>query len=100
MARSRRLGGRVPLSSGRFEALGKEKGQILLDLRRPREAVAAFDAALGLNSVDADTWCDAALAWRALGQESRAQKMLDRALNLDPANGRAVRLRSEATAST
>ncbi len=69
------------------------KGQLLLAAGRPKEAAAAFDAALGLNPVAAEYWCDAALAWRACGQPSKARKLLDRALDLDPAFERALRLR-------
>ncbi|TLZ74060.1 MAG: tetratricopeptide repeat protein, partial [Methanobacteriota archaeon] len=74
----------------------RRKGRLLLDLGRSKEAAAAYDAALGLNPSDADAWCDAALAWRAQGQEARASKMLDHALRLDPSNGRATRLQSDA----
>ena len=68
-----------------------------MDLGRSKEAAAAYDAALGLNPADADAWCDAALAWRAQGQEARASKMLDHALRLDPSHGRATRLQSATT---
>jgi len=77
----------------------RRKGGLLLALDRPRDALAAFDAALGLNPSDADAWCDAALAWRAQGQETRATKMLEQALRIDPSHGRATRLRSESTSA-
>src|SRR5437867_472460 len=78
----------------------RRKGGLLLRLDRPKEALAAFDAALGLNPTDPEAWCDAARAWRALGQESRARKMLDQALRLDPGFPRALDLRAEPTASS
>ncbi len=71
----------------------QRKGKLLLDLGRPKEATAAFDAALGLNPRDAALWCDAAVAWRRAGQEAKARKMLDRALALDPTSEPALRLR-------
>src|SRR5207249_7461263 len=61
----------------------RRKGELLLRLNRPKEAVGAFDAAIGLNPTDPETWCDAARAWRALGQEARARKLVDQALRLD-----------------
>src|SRR5207253_11127775 len=73
----------------------RHKGRLLLDLGRPKEAVAAFDAALGLDPTDAEAWFDAARAWQALGQEGRARKLLDEALRLDPDHAQARRLRSE-----
>src|SRR3989440_477922 len=51
----------------------RHKGRLLLDLGRPKEAVAAFDAAIGLHPTDAEAWVDAACAWQALGQEGRAR---------------------------
>jgi len=76
----------------------RRKGRQLLELGRPKEAIAAYDAALGLNPADADAWCDAAIAWRAQGQGVRASRMLDHALRLDPSHTRAIRLQSEAVA--
>jgi tetratricopeptide (TPR) repeat protein len=76
------------------------KGKLLLDLGRTREALAAFDAALGLNPADAEVWCDAALAWRKSGQESKARKLLDRALEIDPGFDRALRLKNNAAPVT
>ncbi|HKW43383.1 MAG TPA: tetratricopeptide repeat protein, partial [Thermoplasmata archaeon] len=73
----------------------RRKGHLLLSLGREKEALEAFDAALGLNPTDADTWCDAALAWRAEGQPSRAERMLDEALRLDPGHRRALHLRAD-----
>src|SRR5207302_5394435 len=73
----------------------RHKGRLLLDLGRPKEAVAAFDAALGLHPTDAEAWFDAARAWQALGQKGRARKLLDEALRLDPDHAQAHRLRSE-----
>jgi len=73
---------------------------LLLRLNRPKEAVAAFDAAIGLNPTDPETWCDAARAWRALGQEARARKMVDQALRLDPTSSQALDMRSEGAASS
>jgi len=70
-----------------------------LRLDRPKQAMVAFDAALGLNPADPDVWCDAARASRSLGQESRARKMVDQALRLDPTSSRALVLRSEGAAS-
>ena len=58
--------------------------------------MAAFDAALGLNPRDAALWCDAALAWQRSGQEAKALRLLDRALAIDPAFERALRLRDAA----
>src|SRR5438445_4440992 len=89
----------------RATAIGRDlvyrrKGELLLRLNRPKEAVAAFDAAIGLNPTDPETWCDAARAWRALGQETRARKMVDQALRLDPTSSQALNLRSEGAAST
>jgi len=77
----------------------RRKGEFLLRLDRPKQAMVAFDAALGLNPADPDVWCDAARAWRSLGQESRARKMVDQALRLDPTSSRALVLRSEGAAS-
>jgi tetratricopeptide (TPR) repeat protein len=77
----------------------RRKGRYLLDLGRPKEALAAFDAAIGLRPADPEAWVDAALAWGALGQPSRARKMLDEALRLDPDHVQARRLRSETTAA-
>src|SRR5947207_2348294 len=74
----------------------RRKGQRLLDLGRPKEAIAAFDAALGLRPTDPEAWLDAARGWQALGQTARARKMLDEAIRLDPQNVEARRLRSEA----
>src|SRR2546425_764281 len=89
----------------RATAIGRDlvyrrKGELLLRLNRPKEAVAAFDAAIGLNPTDSETWCDAARAWRALGQETRARKMVDQALRLDPTSSQALNLRSEGAASS
>src|SRR2546427_6439453 len=78
----------------------RRKGELLLRLNRPKEAVAAFDAAIGLNPTDPETWCDAARAWRALGQDARARKMVDQALRLDPTSSQALDLRSEGAASS
>src|SRR2546428_831319 len=78
----------------------RRKGELLLRLNRPKEAVAAFDAAIGLNPTDPETWCDAARAWRALGQEARARKMVDQALRLDPTSSQALDMRSEGAASS
>src|SRR2546429_640448 len=75
----------------------RRKGQRLLDLGRPKQAIAAFDAALGLRPSDSEAWLDAARAWQALGQTARARKMLDEAIRLDPQNVEAQRLRSEGT---
>jgi len=61
----------------------RRKGELLLRSHRSKEAMSAFDAALGLNPTDPDIWCDAARAWRSLGQEDRARKMVDQALRLD-----------------
>src|SRR5436309_331672 len=77
----------------------RRKGEFLLRLDRPKQAMVAFDAALGLNPADPDVWCDAARASRSLGQESRARKMVDQALRLDPTSSRALVLRSEGAAS-
>src|SRR5438094_40751 len=74
----------------------RRKGQRLLHLGRPTEAIAAFDAALGLRPTDPAAWLDAARGWQALGQTARARKMLDEAIRLDPQNVEARRLRSEA----
>src|SRR5437870_2547513 len=52
----------------------RHKGRLLLDLGRPKEAVAPFDAALGLDPTDAEAWFDAARAWQALGREVRARR--------------------------
>src|SRR5213083_2591100 len=76
----------------------RRKGQRLLDLGRPKDAIAAFDAALGLRPSDSEAWLDAARAWQALGQTARARKMLDEAIRLDPQNVEARRLRSETAA--
>src|SRR2546425_439588 len=89
----------------RATAIGRDlvyrrKGELLLRLNRPKEAVAAFDAAIGLNPTDPETWCDAARAWRALGQEARARKMVDQALRLDPTSSQALDMRSEGAASS
>src|SRR5207253_5342748 len=46
----------------------RRKGQRLLDLGRPKEAIAAFDAALGLSPSDPEAWLDAARARQAPGQ--------------------------------
>ncbi|MGI0148154.1 MAG: tetratricopeptide repeat protein, partial [Thermoplasmata archaeon] len=73
----------------------RRKGVLLLALQRSKEALAAFDAALGLNPTDAEAWLDAARAWKVLGQGTRARKMLDHALRLDPEHAEARRLRSE-----
>jgi tetratricopeptide (TPR) repeat protein len=73
----------------------RHKGRLLLDLGRPKEAIAAFDAALGLHPKDAEAWYDAARACQAFGQEGRARKLLDEALRLDPDHVQARRLRSE-----
>jgi tetratricopeptide (TPR) repeat protein len=78
----------------------RRKGELLLRLDRPQEAMSAFDAALGLNPADPEIWCDAARAWRAMGQEGRARKMVDQALRLDPTSPRALDLRSEGAASS
>ena len=77
----------------------RRKGELLLRSHRSKEAMAAFDAALGLNPTDPDIWCDAARAWRTLGQEDRARKMVDQALRLDPTFSRALDLRSASPAS-
>jgi len=77
----------------------RRKGELLLRSHRSKEAMSAFDAALGLNPTDPDIWCDAARAWRSLGQEDRARKMVDQALRLDPTFSRALDLRSGRTAS-
>src|SRR5947199_4375279 len=77
----------------------RRKGEFLLRLDRPKQAMVAFDAALGLNPADPDVWCDAARASRSLGQESRARKMVDQALRLEPTSSRALGLRSEGAAS-
>src|SRR5438132_612249 len=77
----------------------RRKGELLLRSHRSKEAMSAFDAALGLNPTDPDIWCDAARAWRSLGQEDRARKMVDQALRLDPTFPRALDLRSGRTAS-
>src|SRR2546428_7817483 len=89
----------------RATAIGRDlvyrrKGELLLRLNRPKEAVAAFDAAIGLHPTDPETWCDAARAWRALGQEARARKMVDQALRLDPTSSQALDMRSEGAASS
>ncbi|TMA02445.1 MAG: tetratricopeptide repeat protein, partial [Methanobacteriota archaeon] len=89
----------------RATAIGRDlayrrKGELLLRAGRPKEAVAAFDAAIGLNPTDPETWCDAARGWRALGQEARARKMVDEALRLDPTSSQALDLRSEGAASS
>src|SRR5256884_354425 len=73
----------------------RHKGRLLLGLGRPKEAIAAFDAALGLHPTDPEAWFDAARAWQALGQEGRARKLLDEALRLDPDHVQARRLRSD-----
>jgi len=73
----------------------RRKGGLLLDLGRSREAIATFDAALGLNPVDPEAWLDAARAWKALGQEARARKMVDQALRLDPEHAEARWLKAE-----
>src|SRR5881409_3678767 len=78
----------------------RRKGELLLRLNRPKEAVRAFDAAIGLNPTDPETWCDSARAWRVLGQEARARKMVDQALRLDPTSSQALDLRSEGAASS
>jgi tetratricopeptide (TPR) repeat protein len=77
----------------------RHKGRLLLDLGRSTEAVAAFDAALGLRPADPEAWLDAARAWQALGQEDRARKMIDEALRLDPHHAEARRLRDEGAAA-
>jgi tetratricopeptide (TPR) repeat protein len=71
----------------------RQKGRLLMDLGRQTEAVAAFDAALGLRPADPEAWLDAARAWRTLGQADRARKMIDEALRLDPHHAEARRLR-------
>jgi tetratricopeptide (TPR) repeat protein len=71
----------------------RQRGRLLMDLGRPPEAVAAFDAALGLRPADPEAWLDAARAWRTLGQGDRARKMIDEALRLDPHHAEARRLR-------
>src|SRR2546428_740611 len=78
----------------------RRKGELLLRSHRSKEAMSAFDAALGLNPTDPDTWCDAARALRSLGQEDRARKMVDQALRLDPTFSRALDLRSARTVSS
>src|SRR5437660_514438 len=93
-----RLRTAIPRSPSESRDLAfRRKGQRLLDLGRPKEAIAAFDAALGLRPSDSETWLDAARAWQALGQTARARKMLDEAIRLDPQNVEAQRLRSEGT---
>src|SRR6058998_2935266 len=77
----------------------RRKGELLLRSHRSKEAMSAFDAALGLNPTDPDIWCDAARAWRSQGQEDRARKMVDQALRLDPTFSRALDLRSASPAS-
>jgi tetratricopeptide (TPR) repeat protein len=76
----------------------RQKGRLLVELGRPTEAVAAFDAALGLRPADPEAWLDAARAWQALGQTDRARKMIDEALRLDPHHAEARRLRGEGAA--
>src|SRR5438094_419620 len=78
----------------------RRKGELLLRSHRSKEAMSAFDAALGLNPTDPETWCDSARAWRALGQEARARKMVDQALRLDPTSSQALDLRFEGAASS
>src|SRR3989442_15242798 len=62
----------------------RRKGELLLPSHRSKEAMLAFDAALGLNPTDPDTWRDAARALRRLGQEYSARKMGHQALRLGP----------------
>ena len=76
------------------------KGHLLLDLGRDREALAAFDAAIGLNPDDEEYWCDAAVACRRLGREAKAQRLLDGALRMNPTSERARKLRAETGAAT
>jgi tetratricopeptide (TPR) repeat protein len=77
----------------------RRKGHLLLELDRPKEALAAFDAALGLRPTDPEAWLDAARACQSLGQAARARKMLDEALRLDPEHTHARQLRSESAAT-
>ena len=69
------------------------KAKLLLDGGRTRDAIRALDAAIGLNPDDEEYWCDAAVAWKALGREDRAARMVERALDLNPACDRARELR-------
>ena len=75
------------------------KARILLDAGRPKDALAALDAAIGVNPEEEEYWCDAAVAWRALGRETRAQRMLDGALRINPSSTRARALRAVVPAS-
>jgi len=68
------------------------KAQLLLVAGRPRDALRALDTAIGLNPHDDVYWCDAALAWRALGRDDRARRLVDRALDLNPSSERAKAL--------
>src|SRR2546428_7163369 len=60
----------------------RRKGELLLRSHRSKEAMSAFDAALGLNPTDPDIMGDTASASRTLGQADRARKMVDQALLL------------------
>src|SRR5437879_11986843 len=75
----------------------RRKGELLLRSHRSKEAMSAFDAALGLNPTDPDIWCDAARAWRGLGPVDRARRMVDQRLRIHPTSARSVHLGSGRT---
>ncbi len=59
-------------------------GNVLRDLKRPAEAVAAYDAAVAANPGFADAWCNRASALRTLGRSADALASVDRAIALRP----------------
>lgn len=60
------------------------EGFIALDEQRPREALAAFDAAIALDGALAEAWLGRGLARARLGDLEAARRDLQSAVTLDP----------------
>jgi Flp pilus assembly protein TadD len=76
--------------------LARERGRVLLDANRPREALAELARATAADPEDATTHCLVAIAHFNLDDHTAALNAANRAIALDPEEGWAQRLRAVA----
>ncbi|HJU33214.1 MAG TPA: tetratricopeptide repeat protein, partial [Hyphomicrobiaceae bacterium] len=80
-------------------ALLNNRGLVLLDLKRPRDALADFDRALAIKPGEVDTWYNSANAAVAAERLEDAIARYDRALAINPGHTLALNNRGNALRS-
>jgi tetratricopeptide (TPR) repeat protein len=74
----------LPKNEGSTEDFWINKGNSLLSLGRPEEAIACYDKALEIDPYDACTWSNKGNALNAMNRRQEAVDCCDKALEIDP----------------